>query len=386
MIPGHLLEEAFGDAGRIMGKLFEAADRLRPDPSATNMHQPAISGDTKDVDPADIWKVKGPTAPSAIDLSRRVEVLDVMGIDRQLVFPTTAIAALMVGGMTDLGYEQRWGGDVSMLEGMSRPEFSKKFLQAYNDWAIKNASLAGGRIRSVGMVPTSQNADEMIATAERLVNAGVRAVYLQADEPPGGASPAHTGLDPMWRLFESNDVAVTLHIGTEFFFIDPRWSLADAFQELFQSPEIPNTTIQMFSTVHMAVDNYLSTLVLGGVFERFPRLRLGLLEVGAHWIAPAAQRMDMYVDVFPGSFAARLPMKPSEYIARNVRISPFNFEPIDRYIQNDPSLVDIYCYSTDYPHVEGTKDSMANMLAKVKPLGEDVTEKFFRTNAEWLLP
>jgi predicted TIM-barrel fold metal-dependent hydrolase len=386
MIPSHLLEDVLGQPGRIMGKVFESADRLRPDPTATNMHQTDIVGDMKDIDPEDIWKIKGPSAPSAIDLGRRVEVLDVMGIDRQLVFPTTAIAAMIVGGMNDIAYEMRFGGDMSVFEGASRPEFAKSFLRAYNEWVVDNAVLADGRIRMVGIVPTRPDVNEMIDTAKNLINAGVRAVYLQADVPPGGVSPAHSLLDPLWRLFEENDVAVTLHIGTEFAFLDPGWMIAETFQDLFQSPEIPNTNIQLFSTVHMAVENYVSAMVLGGVFERFPRLRLGLLEVGGYWVAPAARRMDMYIKVFPGAAAAKFPLKPSEYVARNVRVSPFNFEPVDRYFQDDPTLADVYCYSTDYPHVEGTKDSMKNMLAKVEPLGEEITTKFFRTNAEWLLP
>ena len=386
MIPSHLLEDVLGQPGRIMGKVFESADKLRPDPTATNMHQTDIVGDMKDIDPEDIWKIKGPSAPSAIDLRRRVEVLDVMGIDRQLVFPTTAIAAMIVGGMNDIAYEMRFGGDMSVFEGVSRPEFAKDFLRAYNEWVKDNAVLADGRIRVVGIVPTRQDVNEMIDTARDLIDAGVRAVYLQADVPPGGVSPAHSMLDPLWRLFEENDVAVTLHIGTEFAFLDPGWMIAETFLDLFQSPEIPNTNIQLFSTVHMAVDNYVSAMVLGGVFERFPRLRLGLMEVGAHWVGCAARRMDMYIKVFPGAAAAKFSLKPSEYFARNIRVSPFNFEPVDRYIQDDPNLVDVFCYSTDYPHVEGTKDSMKNMLAKVEPLGEDITTKFFRTNAEWLLP
>ncbi|OBI41667.1 hypothetical protein A5708_23620 [Mycobacterium colombiense] len=350
------------------------------------MHQPDIVGDTKDIDPEDIWKIKGPSAPSAIDLGRRVEVLDVMGIDRQLVFPTTAIAAIMVGGMNDLSFEQRWGADQSVFEGMSRPDFTKLFLRAYNEWVIDNVNLANGRIRLVGIVTTRPDVSEMIKTAEDLISAGVRAVYLQADVPPGGVSPAHSLLDPLWRLFEENDVAVTLHIGTEFFFLDPGWMVAETFQDLFQSPEIPNANIQLFSTVHMSLDNYVSAMVLGGVFERFPGLRLGLMEVGAHWVGCAARRMNMYVKVFPGAAAAKFPLKPSEYIARNIRVSPFNFEPVDSYIQDDPDLADVFCFSTDYPHVEGTKDSMKNMLAKVEPLGEEITTKFFRTNADWLLP
>ena len=384
MIPSHLLGEAFGEPGRMLGELFAVVDKLNPDPTATNMHQPSIN-DTMEIDPDNIWKVKGPPAPSAIDLGRRIEVMDVMGIDRQLVFPTAAIGAMVIGGMTDFGFAQRFGGDVSMFGDLSRPPFASRFVRAYHQWAIDNSKI-DDRIRTVGIVRTSDDVNEMIAEATKLVEGGIRAVYLQADVPPGGVSPAHSLLDPLWALFEAHDVAVTLHLGIEFFFLDPRWCVAETFNDLFQSPEIPNTNIQMFSTVHMAIENYLSTLVLGGVFERFPRLRVGLLEVGAYWVGPAARRMDMYTKVFPGAAAAKFPMKPWEYIARNVRVSPFNFEPIDRYFQDDPNLSDVFCFSTDYPHVEGTKDAMKNMLAKVEPLGEEIALKFFRTNAEWLLP
>lgn len=387
MIPSNMLEGVLGQPGRIMGKVFESADRLRPDPTATNMHRPDVAGDVSEIDPEDIWKVKGPSAPSAIDLGRRVEVLDVMGIEKQLVFPTTAIGAMIIGEMEDIAYDMRFGGDMSVFEGMSRPDFARDFVAAYNGWVMDNAVLADGRIRLVGVLTTSRtDVNEMVDSAKKLIDGGIRAVYMQADFPPGGMSPAHSQMDPLWRLFEENDITVTLHIGTEFAFLDPGWMIAETFQDLFQSPEIPNTNIQLFSTVHMAVDNYLSAMVLGGVFERFPRLRLGLMEVGAHWVGCAARRMDMYTKVFPGAAAAKFPLKPSEYIARNVRVSPFNFEPVDRYIQDDPELVDVFCYSTDYPHTEGTKDSMKNMLARVEPLGEEITTKFFRTNAEWLLP
>ena len=386
MIPGHLLGDVLGRPGEIMGRFFEVAAELHPDPSPTNMHQPEIVGDIAPIDADQVWKVKGPKAPSAIDFGRRVEVLDVMGIDRQLVFPTTAIAAIMIGRMDDFGFQQRWGGDDSMLDGLTRWEFAKLFVRSYNEWVMSAPVQADGRIRMVGIVPTSQDFNEMFNTAKELVEAGVQAVWMQADEPPAGVSPAHSTLDPLWDLFEKANVAVTLHIGTELAFLDPRWMVAETFQDLFQSPEIPNTNIQMFSMAHTAVDNYLSAITLGGVFERFPKLRVGLLEVGAYWVGPAASRMDMYVDVFLGAAAAKFPLKPSEYIARNVRVSPFNFEPVDEYFRDYPSLADVFCYSTDYPHVEGTKDSMKNMRAKVEPLGPEITEKFFTTNANLLLP
>lgn len=385
MIPGHLCGEVFGELGRVLGKAWEAADRLRPNPGVENMWQPAVQ-DTMAIDPQTIWEVKGPPAPSAVDLGRRVEVLDLMGIERQLVFPTSANYAMIIGAMSDVAYAGFFGGDVSMFGDLSRQEFAKRFVRVYNEWVLDNPTLANGRIRLVGVLPTGPDLSEIIRTATELVDGGARAVFMNAHVPPGGVSPAHSALDPLWALFEAHDVAVTLHIGSDLFLLDPAWCNAEPFGELFQSPEVPLANIQMFSTAHMAVENYLSALVLGGVFERFPRLRVGLLEVGGYWVGPAARRMDMYVDVFSNSSTAKLPMKPSEYVARNVRVSPFNFEPVQRYFEDDPNLADVYCYSTDYPHVEGQKNSMRKMLARVEPLGEQITTKYFRTNAEWLLP
>ena len=80
-------------------------------------------------------------------------------------------------------------------------------------------------------------------------------------------------------------------------------------------------------------------------------------------------------------------MLPSEYINRNVRVTPFNeFEPVAARLRALPGPADCYCYSTDYPHVEGGKDSKQLMYEQVAPLGETVTEKFFAANARLLLP
>ena len=49
-------------------------------------------------------------------------------------------------------------------------------------------------------------------------------------------------------------------------------------------------------------------------------------------------------------------------------------------------LADVYCYSSDYPHVEGGTDPMGVFAARLAPLGGAVLEKFFVTNGELLLP
>ena len=79
-------------------------------------------------------------------------------------------------------------------------------------------------------------------------------------------------------------------------------------------------------------------------------------------------------------------MRPSEYIQRNVRVSPFCFEPVERYLEQFPYLQDVLCFSTDYPHYEGGKDPIQRMLDRVQRFGPDLVEKVFVRNAGWLMP
>ena len=45
--------------------------------------------------------------------------------------------------------------------------------------------------------------------------------------------------------------------------------------------------------MHFAPENYVAAMVLGGVFERHPHLRFGVIELSASWIGPLAERLDM---------------------------------------------------------------------------------------------
>ena len=79
-------------------------------------------------------------------------------------------------------------------------------------------------------------------------------------------------------------------------------------------------------------------------------------------------------------------MKPSEYLARNVRVTPHNFEPVEVWFKRYPQLQDVYCYSTDFPHEEGQQWSLKKCFQNISPLGDKFIEKYFCTNAQLLLP
>jgi predicted TIM-barrel fold metal-dependent hydrolase len=383
LVPSHLWADVFGPSA---GRIAEVSEPFfRKQGAATNFANPGYPGDVMDITHDNVWQVRGTAAPGACDFSRRTAVLDIMGVERQLVFPSYGLVAEQLTDGNDFILRDHVESTLPVAE---LREIGRKGLDEYNEWAVRTSQLNPDRIRPVAYLYHAQSVAELFAQATDLVGRGVRAVHLSSGHPPAGMSPAHPDLDPLWALLEANDIPMLLHLGGGFSLMHEAWGRAPAFLPgKVESHEVglePYT----FSVLHFSPCNYLSVMILGGVFERFPRLRFGVLELGAHWLGALAETLDMWArDVYSTRLKPFISMLPSEYLARNVRVTPFNnIEPIDEHLRRYPHLVDCYCYSTDYPHIEGGLDSKRVLYDRVAPLGDDIVEKFFVTNAELLLP
>ena len=380
MVPVEMREEIFGSLALLeAAKQFKVRQRARPNQNS----MADLAGDVTPITHDTVWNLKGPYAPSAIDLTRRPEVLDEMGIDRQLVFPTFGLMSLIL--LLDPHAHEFLGFDPKEVDAC---KLGLEGVEAHNRWATRVTKTTNGRARPVGIILT-ESAEAMVRQAEELLADGVRALMIPANVAPDGASPAAPALDLFWRLCAEADVPVTLHLGTEFGFLaSSRWSAnVEAFHPSDKSSIEFTIEPHRAVTVHYSAENFLAAMVLGGVFERHPRLRFGAIELSASWIGPLAERLDMWVErEFRSRFTKLLSMRPSEYIARNVRVTPFPFEPVDWYLERYPNLASVYCYATDYPHVEGGKESkrvFAETLSKATP---GLRDQFFFENGAWLLP
>jgi predicted TIM-barrel fold metal-dependent hydrolase len=381
-MPAQVWVETFGEVARPIAEELMAW----PPPDKNAANYPGYPGDIREIDPATIWSLKGPSSPGAVDIARRVQVLDVLQIDRQLMFPTS------IGMWGSLIHGAPENSPLHARFGASGPGYAARLFAAYNEWAI-GAAKVSKRIRPVAPL-YGETPQELFAVCERLLASGLRAFLLISSAPPGGVSPAHQDLDRFYSLLEEADAVLTLHIGGQTAFMrTTTWGEAAAFDGYKINEEI-NMSPWRLSTIHLAPQNFLAAMITGGVFDRHPALRVGALEFGAHWIGPLASLLDLWHDnnqslglktFSDGSESRRLPMRPSEYICRNVRIAPFDFEPVDRYIERY-GLEDVYCFASDYPHVEGGKDPMGRLSAAVARLGPGVVEKFFVTNGQLLLP
>ena len=119
----------------------------------------------------------------------------------------------------------------------------------------------------------------------------------------------------------------------------------------------------------------------GGILDRYPSLRLGVLECGFGWLPFWGRRMDEQY-AYVGSTAA-LKMKPSEYLTSGRFFCSIERQEGEDMFNMATDFVGdgVLMYASDYPHSECQfPDSVDNVLAW-KSLGADTREKLFWGNA-----
>lgn len=364
------LVDAWTSTGEVAGPM----DKNHP-------NDPTYEGDIKPID-EEIINIKGVTAPGAVLTSRRLDVMDKMGISRQLMFPGS------VGLYGTILRVEAHNKSIFPSIGPTiadRIKVADRCIHVYQEW-LQDLAHFSARVSPVAPI-AEDTVDGIIATAKRMIDSGLKAIWLPAGIPPGGTSPAHSELDPLWAMCAEADVAVTLHIGGEGKLLDSdAWSQAEPF-EGFRS--LGEFSVDPYSTsmLHVSFQNFLTAMVTGGVFQRHPRLRFGIVEAGGHWVGPLMENMDLWAKNMGhmSSNPHKLTELPSTYVKNNVRVSFFPFEPVDVYLRRY-DVEDVLAFSTDYPHVEGGRNAFAKVLDKVSPSGSHIVDKVFRDNGSWLLP
>lgn len=339
--------------------------------------------DDVEIRPDTVWGVKYVSAPGAFDMRRRIEVLDFTGVRRQLMFP----GGMGLGAVVLLTFAD----DPNFLSGIGgdRAGYARKLIDAYNDWCIRIMA-ASDRTRAVAVL-IGDTPEALLAEAKRLADRGVRAMWMPAARLPGGRSPAHADLDPVYRLLADERITLCAHVGADFgFYRLPGWNEAPVFKGFKAGGEFSLDPWTLCSMAR-AAENFVMTMVVGGVFERHPDLRMCVAELGAEWIGPLSRRMDLWIEnsgIFNkknDGWAMRL--RPSEYVDRNIRVVPFYFEDVGSYVEQF-GLPNVYCYGSDYPHVEGGKNPMDKFAKQLEATDIDGfgNAKFFAENGKWILP
>lgn len=296
---------------------------------------------------------KGWHAYGAFDSAERSRVLDELGFDAQLVFSTFAPS-------------QYAGDDTTLVVGGTR---------AHNR-AMAAFCADDPRLLAVGFVPWLSPEMTLQLTREA-IDGGCRVIHLPS-VPGRGVSPTHPDHDPLWALLEERGVAMVQHIG----------SGGNPVPRQFHNNGLPvtdflgggeNVRAKDFMGIHLPTEIFFACMIFDGVLDRFPGLRVGSIEQGASWVVPWLYRMDQAMSFAKTEPRLRdLSMKPSEFARRQMRFTPWPDEPIGWMIEQAGE--ELFLFSSDYPHPEGTKDPIGRFERNLTNIGTRGRERFYAEN------
>jgi predicted TIM-barrel fold metal-dependent hydrolase len=242
------------------------------------------------------------------------------------------------------------------------PLLRQAIFRAYNDWIADYCAPYPGKLKALGVIDTA-DLDAAIAEMERVRAKGVVGVLISVN--PGDGRYVRPEFDRFWAAAVSLGLPVSLHGGTDV--------NAVPFNQL---------TVGMMCTISTAVQTTLVDLVYGGVFARHPRLKVLSVENGAGWAPYMMQAMDarVYLDETRKlRFGKEEPMRPSDYIRRNVGITFMSDKLAIR--QRDVIGVEALLWASDYPHHEGTfPHSLAVLDRQMVGVPDDVRDQIVRRN------
>jgi predicted TIM-barrel fold metal-dependent hydrolase len=244
-----------------------------------------------------------------------------------------------------------WGSVLYPSEGLvifSVPdtEVVSAAMRAYNDWIAEFCGQDPARLKGIAMVNVDE-IDAAIAELERVRRAGLAGVLLTV-KPPAWAPFHSKAYEPFWAAAQDLGMPISLHVATDRG--DPRGGDAAFTLDVKRVP--PSVFINKDHQVRQA----LADLILEGVFERHPRLRVGSVEHELAWIPFFLDQMDYTYTDRPARgewyrFKER-GVLPSEFWHRNCFAS-FQEDATGVRLR-DVIGVDAITWGSDYPHTEST--------------------------------
>lgn len=268
----------------------------------------------------------------AWDHEQRIKVLDGDGIAGEIIYPD---------GITEMNMPP-FGAGISLPTEDIVPELQWAGARSHNRWLAELCQMAPERRAGIAIVPLLWDVAEGIKELRWAKQNGLRGVMLP---PMWGKLDAyhHPKYDPFWAECQELGMVISFHSGPA-----PMNDYGD------------HTGMMGIYISEVAWWNArpLTFLIWGGVFERFPGLRVTITEGTAVWVPEYLRLLDFRYADTPysaklGDYTSHMSMKPSEYFARNVLIGASCMPRREAEMRHEIGIGCI-AWGSDYPHPEGS--------------------------------
>jgi len=289
----------------------------------------------------------------------RPRALDLLGFSSQLVFNT-----FLSKHFVELEHEKD-------------PDFTYGVARAHNRAMVDFCSV-DRRLLPAGFVPLCDFQRARAAAAEA-IEMGCKAILVSSACPPGH-SPSHVGLFPVWQIVQEARLPIVFHVGGGGRLLDPNYFENGLPAVLDFHGGAENFRSVDFMAIPFPPMQTLATMIFDRVFDFFPRLKVGVIEQGAVWLPSWMRQLDAALEAFAKSEERlrKLQLRPSEYVKRQIRVTPYPTEPVGWIIEQVGE--EICLFSTDYPHVEGGRNPIKRFEDSMIGIGERARQRFYCDN------
>jgi predicted TIM-barrel fold metal-dependent hydrolase len=265
------------------------------------------------------------------------------GIDAMVFFPSAALG----------------------LPGFEDQAFAAEFARLYNRWLAGYCRQHPARLFGVGLVPI-EDVPASIAIMREAKELGLVAIMVPAVLKTRNLD--HADLEPFYAAAEELDMPLGVHGAPG-----------------IHLPKLGSERFDNYLQVHVVsfpFDMMVATtaLVLGGVLERHPQLRVALLESGVGWVPYLVDRMDEHVEK-RGRLAPACRRKPREYVARGQLYVSCEPEESTLPFVAEALGSDFIMYASDYPHWDSDFPESTKPLRERTDLPPEVKARVLGENA-----
>jgi predicted TIM-barrel fold metal-dependent hydrolase len=268
------------------------------------------------------------SVPAFREPEPRLRVMDELGVDQTLMFPT--LASLL---------EERMRDDA---------ELAHAAVHAFNEWMYEAWTFNyRDRIFATPVV-TLPILDKAIAELEWCLERGAKTVLIRPAPVPVPGGPRSFALpyfDRFWQKVVEADIPIAMHASDS--------GYARMMGEWTGPTEYLPFTLEPFTMMilsHRPALDAAASMTCHGLLSRFPDLRIVFVENGGEWVAPLFKDLRQTYERMPQLFLE----DPVEAFKRNCWISPFHEDDFDELIEAVGA--DHLVFGSDWPHPEGLAD------------------------------
>jgi predicted TIM-barrel fold metal-dependent hydrolase len=266
---------------------------------------------------------------STFDPARRLKELDEDGVVAEILFPDDQNSNTpgWLAGIAPHALDRSYA-----------PKLRLAGARAYNRWLAEFCAADPTRLIGTIVLGSLEDVDAAVAEVRRAFASGLtKTVMLPLDY----YLPLyhHPRYEPFWSVCEELDIVVTIH-GSDG---GPSW-YGDGYRGC----------AVFFAEVMWHAHRPLWCLILGGVFEHHPKLRVAFTEQGSSWVRPVLDQLDALAasTMARWAVAAPLPMRPTEYFARNCTVGNSIMQRSDVEQRAEVGVANLM-WGSDFPHFEG---------------------------------